>query len=216
MGRSYRGSHISYRSRLRSRFDSCKVLFLQRSNFILTEALPKIPQSPASAKRASMPPFTSSVSREHHSYKASPLAHTLTPPPPSLLTGPTPFSSVETSVAPHNHNHMSVDSTHSTQSSNASGQNFHIPSSGLSMSNSSDATTSPTYYTQNSQQHSGPVQIYCANCQRPHLLRECYACTECISGFCNDCVYTLSSRGRLCTRCGVEGARYKPFQLDFR
>ena len=168
-----------------------------------------------------MPPFPSSVSREHHSYKASPLARTLTPPPPSLLTGPTPFPSLETSVPyNNNNNHMSVDSTHSTQSSNASGHNFHIPSSGLSMSNSSVATTSPTYYTQTSQTYQVPVQIYCSNCRRLNSLRECYACTECISGFCSDCVYTLSSapggRGRLCTRCGVEGARYKPFQLDLR
>ncbi|MCJ1450019.1 hypothetical protein MMC28_000347 [Mycoblastus sanguinarius] len=94
--------------------------------------LTPIPQSPSSIKRASVPPFPSSISH-NQSYKASPLQNTLTPPPPSSLTGPAPFPSVETSLQ---------DSSISTQSS---GQNFHISSSGLS--NSSD-TTSPTFYSQ--------------------------------------------------------------------
>ena len=178
----------------------------------------KIPQSPSSVKRASLPPFPSSVPRDNVSYKASPLAHTLTPPPASALVGPLPFPPTE--PAHITGNHMSVDSTHSAQSSNASGHNFHIPSSGLSMSNSSDAATSPTFYSQQSNPNASTVQIYCGNCRRLNVLRECYACTECISGFCSDCVYMLSSahggRGRLCPRCGFEGPRYKPFQLDLR
>ncbi|KAL2058916.1 hypothetical protein ABVK25_000208 [Lepraria finkii] len=160
--------------------------------------LTPIPQSPSSIKRASLPPF-SSVSH-NQSYKASPLGNALTPPPSHSLAGPAPFPSVETSL----------DSSHSTQSS---GHNFHIPSSGLS--NSSD-TTSPTLYV-----GSQPVQIYCAGCRRLSLLGDSYACTECISGFCSDCVYRLSSeqhsgRGRPCPRCSALGSRYKPFQLEFR
>lgn len=164
---------------------------------------PQMPQSPPSAKRTSLPPFSIS---HNQSYKASPLQNTLTPPPPSILTGPTPFSSVE--------NHMSVNSSASTQSS--SGHHFHISSSGLS--NSSDAL-SPVF----SSHSSAKVQIYCANCRRLSVLRDSYACTECISGFCSDCVYALSSeqhritvRGRPCPRCGTLGPRYKAFQLDIR
>ncbi|KAL8987095.1 MAG: hypothetical protein Q9177_003669 [Variospora cf. flavescens] len=150
--------------------------------------LTPIPQSPRSVKRASLPPYASAV---HHfdSYKASPLQHALTPPPPDDR-GIEPFPSIE-----------------STQSSSTSGHNFHIPSSGLS---NSDAGTSPTFSPQ-------AVQIYCANCRRISVLRDSYACTECISGFCADCVYALSSDTRRpCPRCQVLGPRYKAFQLDFR
>ncbi|KAL8709207.1 MAG: hypothetical protein Q9225_007483 [Loekoesia sp. 1 TL-2023] len=152
--------------------------------------LTPIPRSPSSVKRASLPPFASAVPHLD-SYKASPLQHALTPPPPDDR-GVEPFPSIE-----------------STQSSSTSGHNFHIPSSGLS---NSDAGTSPTFYPQ-------AVQIYCANCRRVSVLKDSYACTECISGFCSDCVYALSSeqhRGRPCPRCHVPGPRYKAFQLDFR
>lgn len=164
----------------------------------LTKA--QVPQSPASITRASMPSFSVP---HNQSYKASPLQNTLTPPPSHTLTGPAPFPSVETSL----------DSSNSTQSSMGSGHNFHIPSSGLS--NSSD-TTSPTFHTSNH-----PIQIYCAGCRRLNALRESYACTECISGFCSDCVYRLTSeqhlgRGRPCPRCQIMGKPYKAFQLDLR
>ncbi|KAI4110916.1 MAG: hypothetical protein LQ339_000918 [Xanthoria mediterranea] len=152
--------------------------------------LTPIPQSPSSVKRASLPPFASAV---HHldTYKASPLQRALTPPPPDDRAVE-PFPSIE-----------------SNPSSSASGHNFHFPPSGLS---NSDAGTSPAFYSQ-------PVQIFCANCRRISILKESYACTECISGFCPDCVYALSSeqnRGRPCPRCHVLGPRYKPFQLDLR
>ncbi|KAI4124863.1 MAG: hypothetical protein LQ338_004589 [Usnochroma carphineum] len=153
--------------------------------------LTPIPRSPSSVKRASLPPLAPAY---HHldSYKASPLQHALTPPPAADHRGIEPFPSIE-----------------SSQSTSTSGHNFHIPSSGLS---NSDAGTSPTFYPQ-------AVQIYCANCRRVSVLKDSYACTECISGFCSDCVYVLSSeqhRGRPCPRCHVLGSRYKPFQLDFR
>jgi hypothetical protein len=123
-------------------------------------------------------------------YKASPLQNALTPPRPR--SPHEPFPSVESSIES------------STQSS---GRNFHIPPTGLS----SDTATSPTF-------RSG-VAIYCAGCKRPSILTESYACTECISGFCGDCVYVLSSeqhRGTPCPRCQTSGPRYKAFQLDLR
>ena len=149
-----------------------------------------------------MPPYSSMSHTQY--YKASPLQNSLTPPTAHTLAGLLPFPSVESSL----------DSSMSTQSSMNSGHNFHIPSTGLS--NSSDAT-SPTLHTTNH-----PIQIYCAGCRRLSVLRESYACTECISGFCSDCVYKITSeqqhlgRGRPCPRCQVKGPQYKAFQLDLR
>ncbi|OCK74370.1 hypothetical protein K432DRAFT_386844 [Lepidopterella palustris CBS 459.81] len=97
-------------------------------------------------------------------------------------------------------------SVESSIESTQSGQNFHISSQGLSDS-------SPTFPQ--------PVQIYCTACRRLSILRESYACTECICGLCQDCVDVLVSeqtRGRIarCPRCGAIGGKFKPFQLDIR
>ncbi|KAF2470436.1 uncharacterized protein BDR25DRAFT_34795 [Lindgomyces ingoldianus] len=97
-------------------------------------------------------------------------------------------------------------SVESSIESTQSGQNFHISSQGLSDS-------SPTY--------PHPVQIYCAACRKLSVLKESYACSECICGLCQDCVDVLVSeqtRGRIarCPRCGAIGGKFKPFQLDIR
>ncbi|KAF2252675.1 hypothetical protein BU26DRAFT_421710 [Trematosphaeria pertusa] len=97
-------------------------------------------------------------------------------------------------------------SVESSIESAVSGANFHIPSQGLSDS-------SPTY--------THPVQIYCAACRKLSVLKESYACSECICGLCQDCVDVLvseHSRGRTarCPRCGAVGGKFKPFQLDIR
>ena len=63
------------------------------------------------------------------------------------------------------------------------------------------------------------VQIYCAACQGVSLLRESYACTECVCGLCQMCVDVLmAGQGarRRCPRCACVGGRFKPFQLDVR
>jgi hypothetical protein len=141
--------------------------------------------SPHMLNRASLPPY---VASQFQSYTASPLQHTLTPPPPEpndLL----PFPSVESSIE-------------STQS----GHVFNMTSQGLSDS-------SPTFLQ--------PVQIYCAACRRLSILKESYACTECICGLCQDCVNVLvgaQSRGRIsrCPQCFAVGGKFKPFQLDIR
>ncbi|KAK4128355.1 hypothetical protein N657DRAFT_563141 [Parathielavia appendiculata] len=89
--------------------------------------------------------------------------------------------------------------------SGESGDTFHIDSRGLSDS-------SPSYSSQN-------TQIYCAACQGISLLRESYACTECICGLCQACVDVLMSEQgarRKCPRCATIGGRFKPFQLDIR
>jgi hypothetical protein len=97
-------------------------------------------------------------------------------------------------------------SVESSIESGTSGINFHMPSQGLSDS-------SPTYLH--------PVQIYCAACRKLSVLKESYACSECICGFCQDCVDVLVSeqnRGRSakCPKCGAVGGKFKPFQLDIR
>ncbi|KAH7085644.1 hypothetical protein BKA63DRAFT_22464 [Paraphoma chrysanthemicola] len=97
-------------------------------------------------------------------------------------------------------------SVESSIESAVSGHNFHMPSQGLSDS-------SPTYPY--------PVQIYCAACRKLSVLRDSYACSECICGLCQECVDVLVSehtRGRAprCPRCNAIGGKFKPFQLDIR
>ena len=179
-----------------------------------------MPSSPSSIKRSSVPPFPAAVSQSQ-SYKASPLGRALTPPP--ALTGPSPF---------YQDARTSLHSAHTS----SSGQNFHIPSSGLS---SSESATSPTFYSsqhmssnsQSSNNSAAPVQIVCFQCRRPCVVADSFACTSCIRGYCNSCVYLLSSdhsggplqtgtlglgRGRPCPGCGMLGGSYKSFQLEFR
>ncbi|EXK48331.1 hypothetical protein FOXG_00607 [Fusarium oxysporum f. sp. lycopersici 4287] len=89
--------------------------------------------------------------------------------------------------------------------SGESGDNFHMGTRGLSDS-------SPTYSAQN-------IQIYCAACQGFSLLKDSYACTECICGLCPTCVEVLMTEHgarRKCPRCATIGGRFKPFQLDIR
>ncbi|KAL6703456.1 hypothetical protein ACN47E_009630 [Coniothyrium glycines] len=152
--------------------------------------LTPVPQSPRDSPhmmhaRTSLPPFFTS---HLQSYTASPLQNALTPPPPEL-SELQPFPSVESSIE-----------------SAVSGQNFHMPSQGLSDS-------SPSFPF--------PVQIYCAACRKLSILRDSYACSECICGLCQECVDVLVSehtRGRAprCPRCNAIGGKFKPFQLDIR
>lgn len=150
----------------------------------------QVPQSPASSKRTSLPPFSTSHLSHYDPYKSSPLQHALTPPsPPTHYPSHEPFPSVE-----------SVEST-------SAGHTFHMPPSGLS----SDAGTSPTFPL--------PVQIYCAFCKRSSVAKDSYVCMDCIGGFCSECVYRLTSdphQRRPCPRCGETNVQFKAIQLDFR
>jgi len=179
-------------------------------------------------KRSSLPPGFRPLGhrqQQHHQYSASPLQRALTPPPPAEALGPNdpePFPSVET-----------VESTGS-----GSGQIFHISGSGLPTSASSNDNTSPLQHHPHPYQHSQSssfgsksdlLEIYCASCGRPWLLKNAFACTECICGVCSDCVGQIISSPvvntsqpgfapmrRGCPRCGVMGGKWKRFQLDFR
>lgn len=120
-----------------------------------------------------------------------------------------PFASYQASplqqaLTPPSYNPEAPDPFPSVESGE-SGDNFHIESRGLSDS-------SPSYSSQN-------TQIYCAACQGVSLLRESYACTECICGLCQACVDVLMGEQgarRKCPRCATIGGRFKPFQLDIR
>jgi len=113
-------------------------------------------------------------------------------------------SPLQRALTPPSYNPEAPDPFPSVESGE-SGENFHIESRGLSDS-------SPSYSSQN-------TQIYCAACQGVSLLRESYACTECICGLCPACVEVLMSEQgarRKCPRCATIGGRFKPFQLDIR
>jgi hypothetical protein len=153
-----------------------------------------MPPSPKFSNRNSLPPL---LAAHHHfnsanNYTASPLQHALTPPPADM-SDLHPFPSVESSI--------------DSSISKTSGQHFHISSTGLSDS-------SPSF-----QQH--PIQIYCAGCRKLSVLKESYACTECICGLCKDCVDALwneQSRGRAvgCPKCEAVNGKFKVFMLDIR
>jgi hypothetical protein len=113
-------------------------------------------------------------------------------------------SPLQQALTPPPYNPEAPDPFPSVESAE-SGENFHFHSTGLSDS-------SPSYSSQN-------TQIYCAACQGISLLRESYACTECICGLCQACVDVLMGEQggrRKCPRCATIGGRFKPFQLDIR
>jgi hypothetical protein len=201
-----------------------------RQTFRPPRRLPPPPPIPPRRSIVGCPPRTASrvvqtsVRRcrrgGHGQYNASPLQRALTPPPPDGLgpNDPEPFPSVE-----------SLDS-------GGSGQNFHISGSGLPTSASSNENTSPLQYHSHPYQHSHSssfgsksevLEIYCASCGRPWLLKNAFACTECICGVCSDCVGQIISSPvvtvqpgiapmrRGCPRCGVMGGRWKKFAISF-
>ncbi|KAF2813664.1 uncharacterized protein BDZ99DRAFT_485835 [Mytilinidion resinicola] len=117
-----------------------------------------------------------------------------------------PLQKTLTPPPPEHNDLQPFPSVESSIESIQSGQNFHMTAQGLSDS-------SPMFLQ--------PVQIYCAACRRLSILKESYACTECICGLCQDCVDVLvsaQSRGRIsrCPQCGAIGGKFKPFQLDIR
>ncbi|KAJ5179850.1 hypothetical protein N7492_003060 [Penicillium capsulatum] len=201
---------------------------------------------PPAFQPAGLPPLGSHRPFPPHSYAASPLHKSLTPPPFESHRGRDsdlePFPSIESSL----------DSM-----SSASGKNFPSSSSGIARSINSDSSPVLNLIPPLSQQRqhhrfSNPtpasfrnkeIQIYCAHCKRPWALNDCYACTECICGVCRDCVglfisspptafrspgngsvnsmppqgpTSYPSSGAGCPRCRTMGGKWKAFQLDFK
>ncbi|KAK3677261.1 hypothetical protein LTR78_002799 [Recurvomyces mirabilis] len=180
-------------------------------------------QSPQVASRTSLPPFA--LGSQFQSFQASPLNRALTPPPAadSGLSELHPYASVESSLSSvsHHHHASSADST---------GSQFHIMNP-----NSIDSSNTSPMFTGGGTSTSGgggngsggnggsaqSVQIYCALCKRLSVLKESYACTNCICGLCAVCVEAIingQSRGRMsvCPNCRGMDSSFKPFQLEFR
>ncbi|CAG8017291.1 unnamed protein product [Penicillium nalgiovense] len=199
---------------------------------------------PPAFQSSGLPPISSHRQFPPHSYAASPLHKSLTPPPyenhRSRESDLEPFPSIESSL----------DSM-----SSASGRNFASSVSGVAPSINSDSSPVMNFIPSISQrQHhrfSNPtpasfrnkeVQVFCAQCKRPSALNECYACTECICGVCRDCVgmfisspptsfrtpgngplNTVASQGPTsypgpqgCPRCRTVGGKWKAFQIDIK
>ncbi|CAI7620015.1 unnamed protein product [Penicillium palitans] len=199
---------------------------------------------PPAFQSAGLPPISSHRPFPPHSYAASPLHKSLTPPPYENHRGREsdlePFPSIESSL----------DSM-----SSASGRNFASSVSGVAPSINSDSSPVmnliPSISQRQQHRFSNPtpasfrnkeVQVFCAQCKRPSALNECYACTECICGVCRDCVgmfissppasfrtpgngplNNASSQGptsypgpRGCPRCRTVGGKWKAFQIDIK
>ncbi|KAK1072334.1 hypothetical protein LTR74_002646 [Friedmanniomyces endolithicus] len=183
-------------------------------------------QSPQNASRTSLPPFA--MGSQFQSFQASPLNRALTPPAPEEdphLEDLQPFPSVDSSLSSslshhphhHHHHHSSADST---------GSQFHIMHAASMDNSTSSPTTNNNLYSAGASTaaphaSAATVQIYCAGCRRLCVLKESYACTNCICGLCGNCVEAIisgQSRGRMsmCPRCNGMDSGFKPFQLDLR
>ncbi|KAK0863342.1 hypothetical protein LTR87_016228 [Friedmanniomyces endolithicus] len=183
-------------------------------------------QSPQNASRTSLPPFA--MGSQFQSFQASPLNRALTPPAPEEdpnLADLQPFPPVDSSLSSslshhphhHHHHHSSADST---------GSQFHIMHAASMDNSTSSPTTNNNLYSAGASTaaphaSAATVQIYCAGCRRLCVLKESYACTNCICGLCGNCVEAIisgQSRGRMsmCPRCNGMDSGFKPFQLDLR
>ncbi|KAK6443640.1 hypothetical protein LTR95_000467 [Oleoguttula sp. CCFEE 5521] len=158
--------------------------------------------SPQVASRTSIPP-PFALGSQFQSFQASPLNRALTPPPANADLDLQQYTSADSS--------LSSASLHHHQDSTGSGSQFNIIQPGTMDSNN----TSPMFPTQQ------PVQIYCAGCKRLSVLKESYACVNCICGLCPTCVQALldnQRNGRMsgCPSCQMAYGNYKQFQLDLR
>ncbi|EIT73303.1 putative transcription factor RfeD [Aspergillus flavus] len=192
---------------------------------------------PAFQSAGGLPPPNSHRPFPPHSFGASPLHKSLTPPPYETARSRDndlePFPSIESSL---------------DSASTASGKNFAF-SGHLGPLAKPDSSPGLNLFPRQHHRFSNPtpasfrqkdVQVYCASCHRPWALSECYACTECICGVCRDCVgmyissptasfrNVTSSPGsamshgptsyppRGCPRCRTIGSKWKAFQLEFK
>ncbi|KAK1023290.1 hypothetical protein LTS16_025030 [Friedmanniomyces endolithicus] len=184
-------------------------------------------QSPQNASRTSLPPFA--MGSQFQSFQASPLNRALTPPAPEEdpnLADLQPFPPVDSSLSsslshhPHHHHH------HHHSSADSTGSQFHIMHAASMDNSTSSPTTNNNLYSAGASTaaphaSAATVQIYCAGCRRLCVLKESYACTNCICGLCGNCVEAIisgQSRGRMsmCPRCNGMDSGFKPFQLDLR
>lgn len=198
---------------------------------------------PPAFQSPGLPPPTSHRPFLPHSYAASPLHKSLTPPPYELSRHREPdlepFPSIESSldsVSTTSGKHPCPNHLNSTGPGSSPVLNM-FPSSAAQRQHHRFSNPTPASF------RSREIQIFCANCKQAWPLNECYACTECICGVCRDCVVNFisspptpfknvtSSPGsamshgptsyptanpRGCPRCRTVGSKWKAFQLDIK
>ncbi|KAL7276696.1 hypothetical protein RUND412_000313 [Rhizina undulata] len=88
----------------------------------------------------------------------------------------------------------------------------------------SSATTSPQLSAVNSQLYgcrssassissiSSTPRLQCAECHDLVPLKESFACTECIAGFCPSCALAAGRKG-VCSECRALGGKFKPVRM---
>ncbi|KAI5776474.1 hypothetical protein EDC01DRAFT_462795 [Geopyxis carbonaria] len=69
--------------------------------------------------------------------------------------------------------------------------------------------------TTSSHSHHDAPRIQCAECHSLASVKNSYICTECVSGFCEDCALAAGKRG-ICGECRVFGAKFKPLKVVIR
>ncbi|KAL1587121.1 hypothetical protein WHR41_04328 [Cladosporium halotolerans] len=159
-------------------------------------------QSPQAASRTSVPP-PFALGSQFQSFQASPLNRALTPPTADSNLDLQQYTSVDSS--------LSSSLSHQHHNSTDSGSQFNIMPPGAMDSTNTSPMFAPAQ----------PVQIYCAGCRRLSILKDSYACTNCICGLCGTCVEALvenQRNGRMsgCPRCSLNYGSFKQFQLDVR
>ncbi|PKY03241.1 hypothetical protein P168DRAFT_180035 [Aspergillus campestris IBT 28561] len=202
---------------------------------------------PSEKTRSSLPPGFAQSGLPHpshrpfgpHSYAASPLHKSLTPPPYDLARNRDsdlePFPSIESSLdsASTTSGRMGVSRLGPPMNDSSPVLNI-FPSSASQRQHHRFSNPTPASY------RSKEIEIYCAHCKRAWPVNECYACTECICGVCRECVgmfmgspqnsfrNVTSSPGsaishgptsypnRPCPSCRAIGGKWKAFRLDFR
>ncbi|KAF9885224.1 hypothetical protein FE257_000584 [Aspergillus nanangensis] len=187
-----------------------------------------------------LPPPTSHRPFPPHSYAASPLNKSLTPPPyesaRSRDSDLEPFPSIESSLDSASSKHFGFVGHLGPPVNPEPGPVLNLfPSSASQRQHHRFSNPTPA------SSRNKEIQIYCASCRRPWALNECYACTECVCGVCRECVgmfigsppssfrNVTSSPGsamsqgptsypsaRGCPRCRTVGGKWKAFQLDFK
>lgn len=58
-------------------------------------------------------------------------------------------------------------------------------------------------------------KIECGDCRHLAPVNKSYVCTECVSGFCEECALSAGKRG-VCTECRAFGVKFKPLKIVVR
>ncbi|RPB00771.1 hypothetical protein L873DRAFT_1827467 [Choiromyces venosus 120613-1] len=76
-------------------------------------------------------------------------------------------------------------------------------------------TASPPSTSSSEFPMSSPRKLLCATCDNLTPINEAFACTECMSGFCDECAFNSGRRGS-CGECRAVGGKFKPLRIVVR